>query len=43
MPHQDTRFTILNAARLIDGTGAPGGSTPASFPLRLSLTVDGKT
>ena len=23
MPHQDTQFTILNAARLIDGTGDP--------------------
>ena len=23
MPHQDTHFTILNAARLVDGTGAP--------------------
>ena len=23
MPHQDTQFTILNAARLIDGTGGP--------------------
>ena len=23
MPDQDTQFTILNAARLVDGTGGP--------------------